>query len=69
MPEMLLGVLLVAGAMTIYAANTFRHIEADLFATILIVQSLPFLSAVALVWLERFSDHRVRKMSASPAEV
>jgi len=61
MPEMLLGALLVAGAATIYAVNIYRHIEADLFATILLLQSLPFLSAVALVWLERLSGNQSRK--------
>jgi exo-beta-1,3-glucanase (GH17 family)/cellulose synthase/poly-beta-1,6-N-acetylglucosamine synthase-like glycosyltransferase len=65
MPEMLLGSLLVAGATAIYAANIYRHIEADLFATILLVQSLPFLSAVALVWLERFGEKNMNEMSAT----
>ena len=67
MPEMLLGVLLAAGAATIYAANIYRHLEADLFATILLLQSLPFLSAVALVWLERLGDRKLRKISPTPA--
>jgi cellulose synthase/poly-beta-1,6-N-acetylglucosamine synthase-like glycosyltransferase len=65
MPEMLLGALLVAGAVTIYAVNIYRHLEADLFATILLLQSLPFLSAVALVWLERFGDHKLKKVAAT----
>jgi hypothetical protein len=70
MPEMLLGALLAAGAITIYAANIYRHLEADLFATILLLQSLPFLSAVALVWLERFSDHRkLEKVSPTQAAI
>jgi exo-beta-1,3-glucanase (GH17 family)/cellulose synthase/poly-beta-1,6-N-acetylglucosamine synthase-like glycosyltransferase len=64
MPETVLGLLLIAGATAIYAANIYRHTEADLFATILLVQSLPFLSAVALVWLERFGNKNVKKMSA-----
>ena len=69
MPEMTLGTLLAAGAITIYAANIYRHLEADLFATILLLQSLPFLSAVALVWLERFSDHKLEKASPSRAAI
>jgi exo-beta-1,3-glucanase (GH17 family)/cellulose synthase/poly-beta-1,6-N-acetylglucosamine synthase-like glycosyltransferase len=69
MPEMLLGALLAAGAVTIYAANIYRHLEADLFATILLLQSLPFLSAVALVWLERFSDHTLEKVSTTRAAI
>jgi hypothetical protein len=69
MPEMLLGALLAAGAITIYAANIYRHLEADLFATILLLQSLPFLSAVALVWLERVSDHKLEKVSPTQAAI
>jgi cellulose synthase/poly-beta-1,6-N-acetylglucosamine synthase-like glycosyltransferase/exo-beta-1,3-glucanase (GH17 family) len=69
MPEMLLGALLAAGAITIYAVNIYRHLEADLFATILLLQSLPFLSAVALVWLERFGDHQSKKISATRAAI
>ncbi len=67
MPEMLLGVLLVAGAVTIYAINIYRHLETDLFATILLLQSLPFLSAVALVWLERLGDRKLKKISPTRA--
>jgi hypothetical protein len=58
---------LVAGAATVYAVNIYRHIEADLFATILLLQSLPFWSAVALVWLERLGDYRLKKISTAPA--
>ena len=61
MPETLLGTLLAVSAATIFAVNIYRHLEADLFATILLLQSLPFLSAVALVWLERLGDQRSRK--------
>jgi cellulose synthase/poly-beta-1,6-N-acetylglucosamine synthase-like glycosyltransferase/exo-beta-1,3-glucanase (GH17 family) len=64
MPETVLGALLVAGSITIYATNFYRFIETDFFATILLIQSLPFLSAVALVWLERRSEGRSRKMAA-----
>jgi hypothetical protein len=67
MPEMLLGALLAAGAATIYAVNIYRHIEADLFATILLLQSLPFFSAVALVWLERLGDRKLKKVVAAQA--
>ena len=67
MPEMLLGTLLAAGAATIFAVNVYRHLEADLFATILLLQSLPFFSAVALVWLERLGDHQVKKVSPTQA--
>jgi hypothetical protein len=39
----------------VFATNFYRLFETDLFAAILIIQSLPFLSAVALEGLERFS--------------
>jgi exo-beta-1,3-glucanase (GH17 family)/cellulose synthase/poly-beta-1,6-N-acetylglucosamine synthase-like glycosyltransferase len=67
MPEMLLGALLAAGSVTIYAVNIYRHLESDLFATILLLQSLPFLSAVALVWLERLGDRKLKEISPTPA--
>src|ERR1700733_11921721 len=67
MPEMLLGTLLAAGAATIFAVNVYRHLEADLFATILLLQSLPFFSAVALVWLERLGDRKLKEVSPTPA--
>lgn len=67
MPEMLLGALLAVGAVTIYAVNIYRHLEADLFATILLLQSLPFLSAVALVWLERLGDRNLKEVSPTQA--
>jgi hypothetical protein len=64
MPEAVLGALLVAGAITVCATNIYRFVEIDLFAAILLIQSLPFLSAVALAGLERFGDRRLRKVAA-----
>jgi glucan 1,3-beta-glucosidase len=64
MPETVLGALLVAGSILIFATNFYRVLEADLFATILLIQSLPFLSAVALVWLERLSEHKSKRIAA-----
>jgi cellulose synthase/poly-beta-1,6-N-acetylglucosamine synthase-like glycosyltransferase/exo-beta-1,3-glucanase (GH17 family) len=64
MPETVLGALLVLGSIIIYATNFYRVLEADLFATVLLIQSLPFLAAVALAWLERFSETRAKKMPA-----
>jgi hypothetical protein len=55
-PEAVLGSLLVAGSITVFATNYYRLVEIDLFAAILIIQSLPFLSAVATEALERFSE-------------
>jgi glucan 1,3-beta-glucosidase len=63
MPETVFGALLVLGSITIFATNFYRVLEADLFATILLIQSLPFLSAVALVWLERRSEASSGKMA------
>ena len=40
------------------------RIDPDLFATILLIQSLPFLSAVTLVWLERVNDRKSRQVAA-----
>src|SRR5580692_10712302 len=67
MPETIIGGLLVLGSVTVFATNFYRFYETDLFATILLIQSLPFLSAVALVWLERVSDSKMKKMTAVPA--
>jgi exo-beta-1,3-glucanase (GH17 family)/cellulose synthase/poly-beta-1,6-N-acetylglucosamine synthase-like glycosyltransferase len=64
-PEAVLGALLVAGSVTVYATNIYRFIEIDLFATILLIQSLPFLSAVALVWLEQRGAKELRKTTPS----
>jgi cellulose synthase/poly-beta-1,6-N-acetylglucosamine synthase-like glycosyltransferase/exo-beta-1,3-glucanase (GH17 family) len=58
MPEAVLGALLVAGGVTVYATNFYRFFETDLFAVIMVIQSLPFLAAVALEWLERLSESR-----------
>jgi glucan 1,3-beta-glucosidase len=55
-PEAALGSLLVAGGITVLVTNIYRILGTDLFAAILIIQSLPFLSAVATEVLERFSD-------------
>jgi hypothetical protein len=51
--EAALGGLLVVGAIVLLATNIYRVFEIDLFATILLLQSLPFLSAVVLATLER----------------
>ena len=64
-PEAVFGVLLVASAIIVFAANVYRHRETDLFAAILLIQSLPFLSAVALAWLERFCHGNLRKAPAA----
>ena len=55
-PEAVLGGLLVAGGITVFATNIYRLLGTDLFGAILIIQSLPFLSAVAVAGLERLSE-------------
>ena len=64
MPEAVIGGLLVAGSITVFATNFYRFVETDLFGGILLIQSLPFLSAVALAWLERYSTGSSTKMPA-----
>jgi hypothetical protein len=50
--EAVIGALLVASAILLYATNWERVREIDLFAVALLVQSLPFLASVALAGLE-----------------
>jgi exo-beta-1,3-glucanase (GH17 family)/cellulose synthase/poly-beta-1,6-N-acetylglucosamine synthase-like glycosyltransferase len=50
--EAVLAGLLIAGAILVYATNWERVREINLFAVVLVVQALPFLSAVALAVLE-----------------
>jgi exo-beta-1,3-glucanase (GH17 family)/cellulose synthase/poly-beta-1,6-N-acetylglucosamine synthase-like glycosyltransferase len=50
--ELVLGALLVIGAIVLIATNTLQVTEIYLFAGVLLVQSLPFLSAAALAGLE-----------------
>jgi cellulose synthase/poly-beta-1,6-N-acetylglucosamine synthase-like glycosyltransferase/exo-beta-1,3-glucanase (GH17 family) len=63
-PEAVIGGLLVIGSVIVCATNFYRFFETDLFAAILLIQSLPFLSAVALASLERFSEGRSVNMAA-----
>jgi hypothetical protein len=50
--ETLLGTLLIAGALVLYGTNHDQVREINLFALVLVVQSLPFLSATGLALLE-----------------
>ena len=58
---------MVVGSAIVCATNFYRFFETDLFAAILLIQSLAFLSAVALAWLERVSDRKLKKMAAIQA--
>ena len=53
-----------SGRGTAFAINLYRLFATDLFAAILLVLGLPFLSAVALVWLERLGDRKQEKIAA-----
>ena len=48
----MIGGLLIASAIYLHATNWERVREIDLFALVLIVQSLPFLAAIAIAALE-----------------
>jgi cellulose synthase/poly-beta-1,6-N-acetylglucosamine synthase-like glycosyltransferase len=50
--EAVLGALLVLGAVTLIATNRYEIREINVFAAVLVIQSLPFLAAVALASLE-----------------
>jgi len=50
--EAILGGLLVLGAVVVYMTNYEQVREVNLFAAVLVVQSLPFLSAVGLAALD-----------------
>jgi exo-beta-1,3-glucanase (GH17 family)/cellulose synthase/poly-beta-1,6-N-acetylglucosamine synthase-like glycosyltransferase len=50
--ELILGSLLIIGAITLVATNPLQITEIYIFAVVLVVQSLPFLSAAALAGLE-----------------
>lgn len=50
--EMLLGILLVTGAIVIFTTNYEKVREINLFGFVLLVQSVPFLAAAALAAFE-----------------
>ncbi len=50
--EAVIGVLLIIGAIVLVAFNTKEVREINIFAAVLVLQSLPFLSAVAIAILE-----------------
>ena len=51
--EAILASLLILGAFVVYFSNTKEIREIDIFALVLIVQSLPFIAAVAIALVER----------------
>jgi hypothetical protein len=51
--EAVIGVLLLVGAAVLIASNSFKQVrEIYIFAAVLVLESLPFLSAVAIAILE-----------------
>jgi hypothetical protein len=50
--EGVLGVLLLVGAVIVVATNEYQVREVNIFAAVLVVQSLPFLCAVAMAAIE-----------------
>ena len=50
--EAVLGALLVMGAVLVFATNRFEIREIYIFAAVLLIQSIPFLSAAALAAME-----------------
>jgi hypothetical protein len=57
--EAVIGVLLLAGAVVLVVSNNFKQVrELYIFAGVLVLESLPFLSAVAIAILEnaRFNE-------------
>ena len=51
--EGVLGVLLLLGSFVLYIMNDQQVREISIFSIVLLVQSLPFLAAVLIAWLER----------------
>jgi hypothetical protein len=51
--EAVIGVLLLVGAVVLVASNSYKQVrEIYIFAAVLVLESLPFLSAVAIAILE-----------------
>ena len=57
--ETVLGVLLALSAIILMAINTMHVVEMTLFASTLLVQSLPFLAAALMVAIERYQVRMV----------
>jgi exo-beta-1,3-glucanase (GH17 family)/cellulose synthase/poly-beta-1,6-N-acetylglucosamine synthase-like glycosyltransferase len=51
--EAIMAALLIVGAITLYVTNIKEVREIDIFAVVLLVQSLPFVAAVAIAVIER----------------
>ena len=67
--EGLLGSLLIAGAMVVSTTNVHRVLEADLFAVVLLLQSIPFWSAVGVAVFERIAARKRGQTRRSPKRI
>jgi hypothetical protein len=62
MPELVLGLLLVAGSIAAYALNEFNVVERKQFALLLALQSVPFLASTVMRLTEAFEASRIGEL-------
>jgi exo-beta-1,3-glucanase (GH17 family)/cellulose synthase/poly-beta-1,6-N-acetylglucosamine synthase-like glycosyltransferase len=62
MPELVLGLLLLAGSIAAYALNEFNVVERKQFALLLALQSVPFLASTAMRLTEAFEASPVGEL-------
>jgi hypothetical protein len=62
MPELVLGLLLIAGAAVAHALNEFNVVEQDRFALLLVLQSVPFLASTTMRLTEAFEASRLGEL-------
>jgi cellulose synthase/poly-beta-1,6-N-acetylglucosamine synthase-like glycosyltransferase len=77
--EAVMGALLILGAVTLVATNIKEVQEINIFAGVLVIQSLPFLAAAGIAWFERSRlnefetwrtlDVRVRELAGLRARI
>jgi len=66
--EAVIGVLLLIGAAVLVVTNSQKEVrEIYIFAAVLVLESLPFLSAVADCHSREFADQLVRFLAPCPA--
>jgi len=67
--ESALGLFLLAAAAALYLTNEFRVTEIDLFAFALLIQGLPFLSAMVMAGIEAWDARERAKPAPMPPAV
>lgn len=65
MPELVLGLLLLGGAVAAHALNEFNVTEQDRFSLLLALQSVPFLASTTMRLTESFEASRVGELVPS----